>query len=160
MNIETTMTRAAEEGSGDLFARERRALSDLLEPLHDVPDFSRAEQRAAAFVVDDLKRGEPATWERAVEALRDELRTAHEHEGVPGVTWRLAREVHDRYLAWLARCLEDEHDEVRRGNLEVLQQGIERDLSTRREAYEAGRRVPVGSVILEHVPQWFPQPSE
>ncbi len=157
MRIETTMPRSTEGGPIDPFERERRALHGLLEPLRDVPDLSRAEQRAVAFVVEDIKRGAPEAWEQTVGTLRDELQAVHTQEGIPGITWRLAREIHERYAAFLARCLAEEQDPVRRGNLEILQRGIQRDVVTRRETHEAGRRVPMGSVILEHVPRWFPQ---
>lgn len=157
MRIETSMARSAERGSGDTFERERRALHGLLEPLNDVPDVTRAEQWATAFVVEDIKRSEPTAWEDVVEALRNELRAAHAQEGISGITWRMAREIQDRYSAFLATCLHEEQDAVRRGNLEILQQGIQRDFLTRHDAHEAGKRVPMGSVILEHVPKWFPQ---
>lgn len=157
MRVETNMARSAEGGSGDTFERERRALHGLLEPLNDVPNLTWPEQWATAFVIEDIKRSEPTAWEHVVQVLRDELRTAHAQEGISGITWRMAREIQDRYSAFLAKCLQEEQDAVRRGNLEILQQGIQRDFSTRHDAHEAGRRVPMGSVIFEHVPPWFPQ---
>jgi len=151
------IARSSEGGPGGGFERERRAFQGLLESLQDVPDLLLTEQSAVAFVVEDMKRAVPEAWERTVGVLRDELHSMYVQEGVPGMTWRLAREIHDRYGAFLARCHAEERDPVRRGNLEVLQQGIDRDFPTRRETYEAGHRVPMGSVILEHVPPWFPQ---
>ncbi|MBI4449739.1 hypothetical protein HY634_01655 [Candidatus Uhrbacteria bacterium] len=157
MRIETTTTRSAEGGPVDPFERERRAFGGLLEPLRDVPDFSRAEQRAVAFIVEDIKRASPEAWEHAVESLRDALQAARVQKGIPGITWRLAQEIYERYTAFLARCLVEEQDPVRRENLEILQRGIQRDFVTRDEMQSAGKRCPTGSVILEHVPQWFPQ---
>ncbi|MDP3770699.1 MAG: hypothetical protein Q8R16_00170 [bacterium] len=157
MRIEQTMRSALEGGPDDSFVRERRAFHDLLNIFRAVPDLSWVEQWATAFVVEEIKRGDPEGWERTVGALRDELQAVHAQEGIPGITWRFAREVQDRYDAFLVRCLAEEQDPTRRENLEILQRGIQRDFPTRRDVYEAGRRVPMGSVILEHVPQWFPK---
>ncbi len=157
MHTKHTMTRSTERGPSDSFERERRAFHALLESLQTVTDLSEVEQRAVAFVGEDMKRDVPETWERSVAALADALQSANAQEGVPGVTWQLAQAIHDRYDAFLTRRLQAEQDPTRRENLEILQQGIQRDFPTRREAYEAKRRVPMGSVILEHVPTWFPQ---
>lgn len=145
------------ERGGAEFERELQAFRGLLNELSDVPDLLRSERMATAFVVEDFKREASEAWENKVNALREELRTLQGQEGVPGVTWRLAQEVHGRYSAHLARCLEEERDETRRGNLQFLQRRIQGAFETRRAAYEAKQRVPIGSVILEHVPRWFAQ---
>lgn len=158
MGIESSMsfTRPVEQGGAE-FERELQAFHGLLEELRTVPDVLRSEEMATAFVVEDVKREASEAWENNVSALREELRVAREREGIPGMTWRHAQEIHNRYDGFLTRCLQEEQDPVRKTNLRQLQEGVRGDFSTRREAYEAGRRVPMGSVILEHVPRWFSQ---
>lgn len=148
--------RPVEQGAAE-FELERQAFRSLLNEFSDVPDLLRSEQMAAAFVVEDAKREAPAAWGQTVEGIRGELRAAREQEGIPGITWRFAREVYDRYDRFLTECLQAEQSLVRQENLQLLQAGIRGAFSTRRAAYEAKQRVPMGSVILEHVPQWFAQ---
>jgi hypothetical protein len=139
------------------FEREREAFRGLLNEFHDVPDLLRGERMAVAFVVEDVKREASEAWDTKVGELRNELRAAMEREGIPGLTWRFAQEIYRRYDAFLAQRLKEEQNPVRQENLRWLQASQHERFATRREAYETKRRVPMGSVILEHVPQWFAQ---
>lgn len=151
-----SFVRPVEQGGAE-FERELQAFRGLLEELRTAPDVLRSEEMATAFVVEDFKREVPEAWENKLGDLRNELRASREREGVPGLTWQLAQEVYQRYDRFLTQCLQEEQNPVRQENLRRLQQSVQGDFSTRREAYEAGRRVPIGSVILEHVPRWFAQ---
>lgn len=151
-----SFVRPVEQGGAE-FERELQAFRGLLEELRTAPDVLRSEEMATAFVVEDFRREAPEAWENSVSVLREELRVARDREGIPGMTWRHAQEIHNRYDSFLTHCLQEERDPVRQANLRQLQEGIRGDFSTRRGAYEARRRVPMGSVILEHVPRWFAQ---
>lgn len=155
MSVESMHPVRPVEQGGAEFERELQAFRGLLDELSTVPDVLRSEQMATAFVIEDVKREAPDAWEDRLGNLRNELRVSREREGIPGLTWRLAQEIHHRYDGFLTRCLQEEQNPVRQENLRRLQQGVQGDFSTRREAYEARRRVPMGSVILEHVPRWF-----
>lgn len=152
----TTSPRAEGEGGAE-FERELQAFRDLLEEFRAVPNVLRSEQMAAAFVVEDVRQEAPEAWENKLGDLRGELRAVREREGIPALTWRFAQELNQRYDRFLTERLREEQNPVRQENLHRLQEGVRGDFSTRREAYEAGRRVPMGSVILEHVPRWFAQ---
>lgn len=152
-----TSTARVEREGGAEFERELQAFRGLFGELSEVPDLLWSEKMATAFVVEDTKRETPPTWEHKLEELRGELRDARAREGIPGLTWRLAQEIYERYDRFLTQCLREEQAPIRQENLQVLQQDIRDGFATRREAYEGGRRVPMGSVILEHVPKWFPQ---
>lgn len=158
MGIESSMsfTRPVEQGGAE-FERELQAFRALLDELGDVPDLLRSEKMATAFVVEDTKREAAEGWESKLGDLHNELRASREREGIPGLTWRFAQEVYQRYDKFLTQRLQEERDVVRQENLRRLQEGVRGDFPTRREAYEAGRRVPMGSVILEHIPRWFAQ---
>lgn len=134
---------------------EMRAYQELLDLTRDVPYFSRPEQYTLAFIIEDARQKAPEHWEQDITTLKDELQSAKEHGDLPAFTWRLAQEFNQRYIAFLGELEPQEQDSIRQKNLETLRKGLTDDMKIRQKAYQSGERVPIGTVIPEHVPEWF-----
>ncbi|OGL71052.1 hypothetical protein A3B32_03355 [Candidatus Uhrbacteria bacterium RIFCSPLOWO2_01_FULL_53_9] len=135
--------------------REIDAYHALLDLVRNIPDLSRVEQHALAFIIEDLRQHAPEHWEEEAAALTGTLRRTKESEGATGLTWALAQEFARRYDATLAQLQLQEQKSVRQENLDILRTRLASDLETLKTANQEGRRVPIGSVVLEHVPPWF-----
>src|SRR3989338_4044006 len=81
--------------------REIDAYHELLELMHDVPDLSRVERHALAFVIESMRQHAPERWEEDAAALTGALRETKKSEGSVGLTWALAQEFTARYDAVL-----------------------------------------------------------
>ncbi len=143
-----------QEPSG-LWSHETNAYRRLLEIVNDIPHLTETERRALAFVIEDMSQTAPDRLEQDLQALEDALRQIKEQKGLPELTWKLAQEFTRRYDAFLAKLQSQEQDPTRQKNLNLLRESLARDLETLRQAHQEGRRVPIGSVISEHVPVWF-----
>ena len=137
------------------FKRETNAYRVLAELVRDIPDFSRVERHAMAFIVENMGQQGSDTLGQNIEALRNELLQIKSKEGIPGLTWKLSQEFNRRYEAFLGQLETHEQDPARKKNLAILREQVGKDMKIRQQAYGEGRRVPIGSVILEHVPSWF-----
>lgn len=148
---------AALENGAKRFQREIRAYRKLLDAVQDVPDLSRVEHHALAFLVEEMRAEAPNDFERIVEALIDELLELKRTEGIPGVTRKLSQEFNRRYAAFVSGRSAQEPDPVRKENLGILLTRLGKDMESLEEAYNRRARVPIGSVVLEHLPPWFEQ---
>lgn len=152
MLSETTIERG-----GGRFQRERSAYRKLLDTVRDVPDLSRVEHHALAFLVEDMRKEAPNDFERIVETLIHELLELQRTEGIPGITRKLSQEFNRRYASFVSGRSAQEQDTVRKENLGILLTRLGKDMESLEEAYNRRARVPIGSVVLEHLPPWFEQ---
>lgn len=139
------------------FTREINAYRTLMEAIQDVTGITRVEQHVLAFLVEDMRRQAPDDFDRLVSALIDELRAIKQIEGIPGLTKILSREFNRRYKAFVSNRKDQETDPVRKENMGILVGRLDKDAGILEQAYANTTRVPIGSVVLEHVPPWFEQ---
>lgn len=145
------------DGEARRFTREINAHRTLVEAVQDVTGLTRVEHHVLAFLIEDMRRQAPDDFERLVSALIDELRAIKQLEGIPGLTKILSREFNRRYEAFVSNLKDQETDPVRKENMGILVGRLGKDLGILEQAYANKTRVPIGSVVLEHVPPWFEQ---
>ena len=132
------------------------AFHELLRLVKEKEECPRSEQYALAFIIEDMVQKKLKKWMNDYTPFKEGLIQEKETGGLPAITWKLAQEFHDRYDELLARLERQEQDPIRLKNIEMIRRMDIRDMEIRLNAFNAGRRVPIGSVILEHVPKWIP----
>ena len=146
-----------EQGSHEQEQHQIAAFHELLNLVNGREECPRSEQYALAFIIEDMAQKKMERWKNDFLPLKEELFQDKETGGLSAVTWRLAREFHDRYDAFLAELETREQNPARLKNIKTLRRIDNRDMDIRLKEFESGRRVPVGSVIMEHVPKWIPR---
>lgn len=139
------------EANAHEFEAEKMAYQELVTLVDSVSVLSLAEEYAMAFLVHEMHRKDV----HAFHALMKELQALSDQKNVSDFTWRLAELVQKYYSAFLTQKEKEETDGVRKKNLSVLKDGLNHDMPLRKQVHTSGNRVPIGSVILEHVPTWF-----
>ena len=140
-----------EEENSEKWQLEIAAYKELLK-LINISDFKPSEKRALAFITKDSIQ--TVTGESFVD-LKNKFDTIKKEATISELTWQLAREFNNRYVAFLQRQGIEETNEVRKRNIGILVESLSRAMEIRKQAYESGKRVPIGGVASEHVPKWF-----
>ena len=151
----TTENHTLEQEATDQFQHQIHAYRELLDQTRDMPNFSRVGEYALAFIVEDMCQETGEQLEQNLNALKENLRQAKETDGLQGLAWTLAQEVYKYYDAFLARLENQEQNPVRQENLKALREGLARDIKLSEVIYQSQKAVPIGGIILEHVPKWF-----
>ena len=127
----------------------------LLDRLQNVSDLSQTEHYALAFLVDAIAQ-EPATQrQHSFSTLLAEISPSSDAKDISSNTWKLAQAFHTRYEAFLVHETAQTSDPIRQKNLQILRTALLGDMKHRETLHQTGKRVPIGSVIFEHLPSWF-----
>lgn len=136
---------------------------DQLVAYHELLNFvntdmvcSSEEQEVLAFIVEDAHQKELAQWKPYFEDFMKRFHQIREQGGTPELTWKLSEEFYVRYDAFLEELERLEQNPIRLKNIQALRDSDRRNMELRRKIHEAGRNVPMGNIISEHVPKWFP----
>lgn len=148
-----------ENGMGGRHEQERDQLvayHELLNFVNTDMECSSDEREALAFIVEDAHQKESERWKLYFADFIEKFHHIREQGGTLELTWRLSEEFYTRYDTFLVELERLEQNPIRLNNIKVLRDGDKRNMELRRKIHEAGRSVPIGSIISEHVPKWFP----
>lgn len=131
-----------------------RRFLELLSSYQIIPKIN--EREALAFLVESFRQQYQEEWVQALDVFLGELDERFHEKGELGGVAKLSQELNDRYIKKLANDLLSESNPVRKNNLSVLKKQIEEDWDIRKEIIRENRLPPIGSVIGEHKPLWYP----
>lgn len=131
-----------------------RSLIDLLLS-YDV-HVSHSDRGGLAFIVDAYRKEFGDEWEQAFDVFLGDLDEHLTRGGKSAGTALLAQELNARYALKLKNEIQRETDPTRINNLNLLQGRVKDNWQIRERGILNQEMVPIGSVIGEHKPLWYP----
>ena len=146
---------SAEQPPQEQWEQGIEAYRELLALLRDLPVIRHSTHYALAFLVEDMRRSSGEGWKEVFVAFKSELAHAMEEGGLPQLTGKIQEALLNRYGVYLKDLEMHETDMLRKRNLGLLIRTLDDEKNISEEVCDMGRAMPIGGVILEHVPSWF-----
>lgn len=147
-------THEAMQKKRERYKSELAEFKSLLAVLRMVPDLD-IDEISVAFVIEEIKKQNPNTWQADLEKLRIFITEAFQKEGETGVSWLMSRLVTDIYLKFLVKRKESVDDPDLKLKLDIMKKMTESAQSFCDQLHEKGEPGSFGGVSLDYAPEWY-----
>jgi hypothetical protein len=140
------------------YEHELNAYEDIMIKLCGIKGLNintRSPKVSMAFLIEEIKKGNPEGWQQDIDNLKDEIREIDRKEGASGVSYFLAERINNSYISFLKNRRDEHNNHEVKEKIDMIILMAEENMDFITKLYNDGEMVSFGGVSLSYVPEWY-----